>query len=219
MNAPYDAAGKKRLYLLFAAIVAIVLILDQWLKVYIKTNFFLGQERVIFPNWFILHFTENNGMAFGLEIAGDYGKLLLTAFRLLAVGLIIWVLISQINHGAHIGFVASLSLVLAGALGNIIDSVAYGVIFNDINHYEGGWFYGRVVDMLYFPLIEGHYPAWFPIWAGEEFIFFRPVFNLADAAISMGVFIILIFQKKFSFSLTSNADKSAETPNVEDKTT
>lgn len=174
-----------------------VLMADQILKYWVKTNFAFGEERNVFGNWFILHFTENNGMAFGMEFAGDYGKLILTLFRILAVGGIIYYINYQLKNGGHKGFLICLSLILAGAVGNIIDSVLYGELFSDINRYDGGYFYGQVVDMLYFPIIESNYPDWFPFYAGEEFIFFRPVFNLADASISLGVIIIFLFQGKF----------------------
>lgn len=177
--------------------VLLVLVADQSLKYWIKTNFAFGEEHHVAGNWFILHFTENNGMAFGLEFAGDYGKLILTLFRILAVGGIIYYIIYQLKNGGHKGFLICLALILAGAVGNIIDSVFYGQLFHDINRYDGGWFYGQVVDMLYFPIIESHYPDWFPVYAGEEFIFFRPVFNLADASISLGVIVIFLFQGKF----------------------
>ncbi len=188
--------NKKTLNPIWLVVTALlVLIADQSLKYWIKTNFVLGGEKHI-ASWFILHFTENNGMAFGIEFAGIYGKLILTLFRILAVGGIIYYIVNQYKSGAHKGFLICLSLILAGALGNIIDSVFYGVLFEN-NQYDGGWFHGRVVDMLYFPIVETHYPDWSPIYAGQEFIFFRPVFNLADAAISAGVIAIFIFQGKF----------------------
>lgn len=159
----------------------------------------LGEELHVAGNWFILHFTENNGMAFGIELAGAYGKLMLTLFRILVVGGIVWYLFSLIRDNAHIGLITSVMLVVSGALGNIIDSVFYGVWFE-----YAGYFHGRVVDMFYFPIIEGHFPQWFPLWGGEDFIFFRPVFNLADTYISAGVISIFIFQKRF-FSNVSEA--------------
>jgi signal peptidase II len=177
--------------------VLLVLIADQGLKYWIKTNFAFGEEKHLAGNWFILHFTENNGMAFGLGFGGQYGKLILTLFRIVAVGGIIYYIIHQYKHGGHRGFLLCLALILAGAVGNIIDSVFYGVFFEEINRYQGGWFHGQVVDMLYFPIIETHYPEWSPFNPGEEFIFFRPVFNLADASISTGVIAIFIFQRRY----------------------
>src|SRR5690606_15904947 len=136
--------------------------------------------------------TENNGMAFGMEFGGEAGKLALSLFRILAVIGIGYGLHHLIQHKYHRGLILNVALIFAGALGNIIDSVFYGVIYN----YEK-LFHGRVVDMFYFPIIQGHFPTWFPIWAGEDFVFFRPVFNIADSAISIGVIMILIFQKRY----------------------
>lgn len=165
---------------------------DQVLKTWIKTNMFMGQEFKIIGNWFIIHFTENNGMAFGLEFGGEFGKLALSLFRIAAVAGIGYGLHYLIQRKYHRGLILNVALIFAGALGNIIDSVLYGVIYG-----YAGWFHGRVVDMFYFPIWEGHFPSWFPIWGGEDFIFFRPVFNIADAAISVGVIIILVFQKTY----------------------
>lgn len=152
----------------------------------------MGEEHNIIGNWFIIHYTENNGMAFGLELGGNWGKLALSLFRIFAVFGIAYVLHYIIKHKYHFGLITCVSLIFAGAIGNIIDSVFYGVFFG----YEK-ILHGRVVDMFYFPIIQGHYPQWFPFWGGEEFIFFRPVFNLADASISVGVIAIFLFQKKF----------------------
>lgn len=186
--------------------VFLVLLADQVFKIWIKTHLMLGEEIPVF-SWFIIHFTENNGMAYGLEFGGNIGKTILSLFRIVAVLGIIIYLIYLIRKKSTRGLIVSVSLILAGAIGNIIDSLFYGMIFTDsfyrvaeIFPASGGYstfLHGKVVDMLYFPLIQTHYPEWFPIWAGEEFIFFRPVFNLADSAITVGVFIILIFQKKF----------------------
>ena len=175
-------------------IIAILFILlaDQALKVWVKTNMFIGQEFHLIKDLAIIHFTENNGMAFGMEFGGEAGKLALSLFRILAVGGIGYGLHHLIKHKYHRGLIINVALIFAGALGNIIDSVFYGVIYN----YEKV-FHGRVVDMFYFPLLQGNYPTWFPIWAGEEFIFFRPVFNIADASISIGVIMILIYQKRY----------------------
>ena len=150
-------------------------------------------------NWFFLHFTENNGMAFGVELGGITGKLILTVFRLLAVAGIFWYLLKQISSKAHKGLIVCISLILAGAIGNIIDSMFYGVWFQDLVTYpdKGRFFLGRVVDMLYFPVIESRYPSWFPFWGGQDLTFFRPIFNIADASISTGVIAIIIFQKRF----------------------
>lgn len=191
--------------------VLLVLIADQSLKYWIKTNFAFGEEHHVAGDWFILHFTENNGMAFGLEFAGDYGKIILTLFRILAVAGIVYYIVHQLKNGGHKGFLVCLALILAGAVGNIIDSVFYGKLFSDINRYDGGWFYGQVVDMLYFPIVETHYPDWFPFYAGEEFIFFRPVFNLADASISVGVIAIFLFQGKF-FKRKAKEEDTEEMP-------
>ena len=173
-------------------IIFLVLLADQVLKTWIKTNLYLGQEFNIIGKWFIIHFTENNGMAFGMEFGGEFGKLALSLFRIAAVAGIGYGLHYLIKHKYHRGLILNVALIFSGALGNIIDSVFYGKIYG----YET-WFHGRVVDMLYFPIAEGHFPNWIPIWGGDEFVFFRPVFNLADAAISVGVILILIFQKNY----------------------
>jgi len=173
-------------------LIVVILLADQILKTWIKTNMFIGQEFHIIKDFFIIHFTENNGMAFGMEFGGEAGKLALSLFRILAVAGIGYGLHYLIKHKYHRGFILNVSLIFAGALGNIIDSVFYGVIYN----YER-LFHGRVVDMFYFPIISGIFPTWFPIWGGEDFIFFRPVFNIADAAISIGVVLILIYQKVY----------------------
>ncbi len=179
---------------------------------------YLGQTKSMIGNWFFLHFTENNGMAFGVELGGITGKLILTAFRLLAVAGIIWYLIKQVNSKANKGLIICISLILAGAIGNIIDSVFYGVWFTDYVTYDdkGKFFLGRVVDMLYFPIIETRYPSWFPFWGGQDLTFFRPIFNIADASISSGVIAIIVFQKKF-FGHILEAPLITETPEDSDE--
>lgn len=188
-------------------IILLVLIIDQTLKIWIKTHMILGQEYDILGNWFIIHFTENNGMAFGMEFWGTKGKILLTLFRIVAVIGIGWYMKILIKQKAPKMVIISITLIMAGALGNIIDSVFYGVLFDESFYriaeflpQDGGyttWFQGRVVDMFYFPLFRGHYPSWFPFWANNEFIFFRPVFNIADSVITVGVAYILIFERSF----------------------
>lgn len=173
-------------------VIFLVLLVDQVLKTWIKTNMYVGQEFKIIGNWFIIHFTENNGMAFGMEFGGEFGKLALSLFRIAAVAAIGYGLFYLVKHKYHRGLVLNVALIFAGALGNIIDSVAYGKIYG-----YSTLFHGRVVDMFYFPILEGIFPKWVPIWGGEDYIFFRPVFNVADAAISVGVIAILIFQKKY----------------------
>jgi signal peptidase II len=194
----------------FKPFLAVVLILlaDQILKFWIKLNMTLGQEFKILGNYVLIHFTENNGMAFGMEFGGEAGKLALTLFRIAAVCGIGYGVVYLIQKKYHRGLIMNLSLIFAGAMGNIIDSTFYGMIFNESTYYEaakflppeGGYsslFHGKVVDMFYFPILQGIYPSWVPIWGGEDFIFFRPVFNIADSAISIGVVMILIYQKRY----------------------
>lgn len=185
-----------------------VLLIDQLSKFWIKLNMTLGQEYKILGDWFIIHFTENNGMAFGLEFGGEAGKLALSLFRIAAVIGIAYGLHHMVKHKYHRGFILNVALIFAGAMGNIIDSTFYGILFSESTWFEraqlfppgGGYssvFHGKVVDMLYFPLFKGNFPAWFPIWGGEDFLFFRPVFNIADSAITIGVILILIYQKRY----------------------
>ncbi len=190
--------------------ILFILVLDQTLKTWIKTNMYLGQEFNVLGNWFIIHFTENNGMAFGMEFGGELGKLALSIFRIIAVGGIGYGLIHLIKNKYNRGLIMNVAFIFAGALGNIIDSVLYGVIYG----YEKV-FHGRVVDMLYFPLIQGNFPLWVPVWGGEEFIFFRPVFNLADASISIGVIFILLYQKRY-FKEEEVVEKSLNSEIVEE---
>jgi signal peptidase II len=185
-------------------LIAIVLILDQLLKIWIKTNMMIGQE-IHFFDWFIIHFTENKGMAFGMEFGGSFGKYLLSIFRLVAIVAIAIYLKNIATTDVKKGVILSISLVLAGAIGNMIDSAFYGLIFSEsygqlATVFEGGYagfLQGKVVDMFYFPLINGHFPQWLPLIGGNHFIFFRPVFNIADASISIGVINMLIFHRSF----------------------
>ncbi|MBK5193575.1 MAG: lipoprotein signal peptidase [Flavobacteriaceae bacterium] len=199
-------------------IIILILLIDQISKIYIKTNFNLGEEIKVF-DWFRILFVENEGMAWGAKIPGEYGKLLLTLFRLGAiVGIGYWLWDSVRNKGSRVLIVA-ISFIFAGALGNIIDSVFYGIIFEDSYGQvaaflpEGGGygtlFHGKVVDMLYFPLFEGMLPKWVPFWGGEYFSFFDPVFNIADTAISSGVVLLLLFNKK-AFPKNESSDSKTE---------
>ena len=194
-----------------ALVIFLVLLLDQLVKFWVKTTMYLGQEYKVAGDWFIIHFTENYGMAFGMEFGGGYGKLFLSLFRIAFVIAIIWYLYKLTREKYDTLYVITLSLIIAGALGNLIDSAFYGMIFNGSEYqvaklfpFDGGYssfLHGKVVDMLYFPLIEGHFPSWFPIWGGEEFIFFRPIFNVADSSITVGVFFWILFQKRFMKSI------------------
>ena len=183
----------------------LLLVLDQLLKFWIKTNMFLGQEFRIF-DWFIIHFTENNGMAFGLEFGGDTGKIILSVFRIIVIAWGFTYINTLTKTSLPNGLLVALGLVFVGAIGNIIDGVFYGVLFNDSYNQiaeflpaVGGYstfLMGKVVDMFYFPLINTHFPNWIPFFGGEHFIFFRPVFNIADAGISVGMFVLILFYRK-----------------------
>jgi signal peptidase II len=181
------------------SILLLILAFDQYFKFYIKNHFYLGEEISVIGNWFKLHFTENYGMAFGMEFGGKTGKIFLTIFRIFFVAVISYYIKTLINKNTKSLYVYGWVLIVAGALGNIIDSVFYGVYFG----YDS-WFHGRVVDMLYFPLVQTTIPESWPFWAGEDFEFFRPVFNIADAAISFGFVLILLMQK----SVTEDEEKT-----------
>lgn len=186
----------------------------------------LGQEFHVAGNWFIIHFTENNGMAFGLQFAGGYGKLALSLFRIFAVGFLGWYIVHLVGKKTSFGVIVCFSLILAGALGNILDSAFYGLLFSESTYFdaarllpaEGGYstfLHGKVVDMFYFPILEGAYPQWIPFVGGESFVFFRPVFNVADSAITTGVLSLLIFQRQF-FQTQSEPVKDKNTEPEED---
>ena len=187
-----------------ALIIFGVLIIDQIIKIWIKTHMY-WHESIRVTDWFYIFFTENVGMAFGMEIIG---KLFLTIFRLVAVSIIGYFLYKCIKHQLKTGFILCVSLILSGALGNIIDSLFYGVLFNESTSSQiasflpasGGYaplFYGKVVDMFYFPIIDTYWPEWMPIWGGKHFIFFSPIFNFADASISCGIIALLLFYSRY----------------------
>jgi signal peptidase II len=190
-------------------VLLFVIFIDQYLKYWVKNNMILHTERPMIKDWFFLHFTENEGMAFGMKFFGEKGKYALSILRLGVAIFGFWYLITHIKKQANTFFLICVALILGGAIGNIIDCVFYGVWYHDMNDYQGGYLLGWVVDMLYFPIVQTHYPSWSPISPGQEFIFFSPVFNLADAAISAGVIAIIIFQKRF-FNLNSNKEDSSE---------
>ena len=191
---------------LVTLVVAGVLIIDQLIKIAVKTNMYL-HENIHVTDWFYIYFTENNGMAFGMEIIG---KLFLSLFRIVAVVLIAWYLTRVVKQKPRVknGYIVCLSLILAGAVGNIIDCVFYGEFFSASTHTDiatwvpmgqgyADWLHGRVVDMFYFPIIDTYWPDWMPFVGGEHFIFFSPIFNFADAAISCGIIALLLFYSRY----------------------
>ena len=206
--------------------IILILILDQILKIWIKTNMVIGQEIHLFGKYGMLHFIENNGMAFGMEMGGKPGKLILSLFRIIAIFIISWYLSGLIKKKANLGLILAICAIMAGAIGNIIDSAFYGMIFSESTFDQaavlfpagGGYssfLHGRVVDMFYFPVINTHWPEWSPIRPGESFVFFRPVFNLSDSAITCGVFSILIFQKRKFSEMT---EQGTENPAIQHST-
>ena len=215
-------------------IVVLVLIVDQALKFWIKTHMNFNQEFIIFPNWFRIHFTENPGMAYGLELGGEWGKVLLTLFRLAAVVIGFKYMKTLVKQQHHTGLLICGALILAGAAGNLIDSMFYGMVFDKGFHYDpvindyvsysgvahfssdgySSFLHGSVVDMLYFPLFDGKFPSWFPFVGGKEFEFFSAIFNISDASISVGVITLLFFQKRFF----RKQSKTEEQPTIETST-
>ena len=219
-----------------ALIIIGVLVVDQWLKIWIKTNLAYGEEiQLLGQPWALIHFVENEGMAFGITLGGDYGKLALSLFRIVAVCFLFYYLRLLLRSKVSFGLIASFSLILAGAIGNIIDSAFYGLIFSETPYHGGvatlfpegggyaGFLHGKVVDMFYFPMFEGFFPDWVPLWGGEHFQFFRPVFNVADAAITVGVLSLLIFFRSFFSSqadqvLTESGDSTGGETNLNPET-
>ncbi len=199
MKMKYFTQGK-----LAALIIIAVLVIDQIIKIWVKTSMYM-HESIRITDWFYIYFTENNGMAFGMEL---FGKLFLTSFRVVAVCLIAWYLFRVVNKHYKTGYIVCLSLILSGAVGNIIDSIFYGEIFSESTRTQiaswvplgegyGSWLHGKVVDMFYFPIIDTNWPSWMPFVGGEHFIFFSPIFNFADAAISCGIIAMLLFYSRY----------------------
>ncbi|RKR81567.1 signal peptidase II [Mucilaginibacter gracilis] len=189
---------------------AFIILLDQIIKIWVRHHMYNGEEIRFLGDRGMLRYTENNGMAWGLELGGDWGKLALTLFRIVAVCGIGYGIVFLIKNKYHRGLIMNLALIFAGAMGNIIDSTFYGVIYG-----YAPLLHGRVVDMFYFPLITGHFPIGMPFWGGEEFVFFRPIFNLADAAISVGV-ILILFRQKHYFKHEPTEDESRNSEMVEE---
>ncbi len=213
-----------------AFLIVLILLVDQASKIYIKTHFDLHQSKQVLGQYFQLFFVENRGMAYGLSFGGEFGKYALSVFRLIAVIFGVWYIRHIIAKKMHKGFIICVALIFTGALGNLLDSMFYGLIFDrgmlheaatdTFLNYDGlaqfgskgyaGFMQGNVVDMLYFPLFKGHFPTWFPFVGGESFEFFRYIFNVADMAISIGVISMFVFQKRFVNKQVDN-NKTVET--------
>lgn len=210
-------------------IILVIIVVDQLSKVYIKTHFEYGEGfRILGLNWARIYFVENEGMAFGMKFGGDYGKLILSLFRIIMISVLGVVIYRFIKSGEKLSLLISFSLIMAGAIGNMIDSAFYGLIFSESPYFHGGvaefvplgqgyagFLHGKVVDMFYFPMIDTILPEWVPIWGGGRFVFFQPVFNVADSAITVGVASMLIFNWKFF----SNPPKSISHTKAEDSET
>ena len=199
---------RKKQYTLIVILCAAILIIDQVVKVWVKTHLHIGEEIPLIGDWCLLHFVENEGFAFGMALGGSTGKIILSLFRLVASGALLWFLLHSVRKGMRTSLVTCVTLIFVGAVGNLIDSFFYGLIFDEslynvaVLFPEGGGYapllQGRVVDMFYFPLIDTTLPGWLPIWGGRPFVFFNAIFNVADAAITIGAIWLIIDQLFFA---------------------
>lgn len=216
---------RKQQYIIIVGIMAAILIIDQLVKILVKTNMHIGEEIMLIGNWCRLHFVENEGFAFGMALGGSAGKIVLTLFRFFASGALLWFLLHLVKRGTRTSLVICLSLILVGAVGNLIDSCFYGLIFNE-SYYnvaqlfpaEGGYgvfLQGRVVDMFYFPLIDSTWPQWVPFVGGKPLVFFNAIFNVADAAITVGAIWLIIDQMFFAPQDKKSDQPATETPAAE----
>lgn len=195
--------NKKKQYTLVFTLMAVILVIDQIVKIWVKTHMYIGQDIPLIGDWCLLRFVENEGFAFGISFGGAAGKYVLSLFRIVASGALAWYLFRQIKKGAKTSLVICLTLILVGAIGNLIDSCFYGLIFNQSSFQvaslfppEGGYapfLQGKVVDMFYFPLFEFDWPTWLPFIGGDHFSFFDAIFNVADASITIGAFWLIIY--------------------------
>ncbi len=211
---------RKQQYLIVGILIASILIIDQIVKILVKTRMFMGEDIPLIGEWCRLHFVENEGFAFGMAIGGKVGKIVLTLFRFFASGAILWYLLHSIKKGMRTSLTICLSLIFVGAVGNLIDSCFYGIIFNESCYNlaqlfptEGGYapfLQGRVVDMFYFPIIDTTWPEWMPIWGGKPLVFFNAIFNVADAAITVGAIWLIIDQMFLSSKSNTPKTEDAE---------
>ena len=217
---------KKKQFALMWGLIGSIVVADQILKIWVKTHMYIGEDIPLFGDWGMLHFVENEGFAFGISFGGTVGKLFLSLFRLVSSILLIWYMSRSIRKGVRTPLLLSLTIITAGAIGNLIDSCFYGLIFNESTYAvaqmfppEGGYapfFLGRVVDMFYFPLFETTLPEWLPFWGGDQFVFFDAIFNIADIAVTVGAFWLIIY---LAFLTPKEKKKDEESKQEEAKNT